>query len=391
MSEEKSNVNSILSVVIEDIHNGKDKIFNIAESLKSEYDTQVMELNIVEDQIKKLIKEVDRLEKVDKLMRENLAKASANFEVKEEEVRLIYEEALNIRVEYITMQKEEKRLQTRRESLQRSIKNNFHNIKDADNVIEQVNVALSYLKGDVYKNIESAEESSKIAYAIRFVEAQEKERNRIAREIHDGPAQYLASTLMRIDFCKMLLNKDLEEGLVELEDLKSNVRKTLKEVRGIIFDLKPPFLNGITLEAAIEDLKEAFMEETSTNLTIDIENSDYEVDYVIEVAVYRIIQEILNNIKKHAEAKNSEVQLEIGEEYIYLSIKDDGKGFDVTEFFKNARKNTKNYGLKGIYDRIDELGGSMQIKSLVGEGTQYRIKLPTIRGNENSDKVSYNG
>lgn len=390
MGEEKSNVNSILSLVIEDIHNGKEKIFNIAESLKSEYEKQVMELNIVEDQIKKLIKEVDRLEKIDKRMRQNLAKASMNFEVKEDDVRMIYEEALNIRVEYITMQKEEKRLQARRESLQRSIKNNFDNVNNADNVIEQVNVALSYLKGDVYKNIESAEENSKIAYAIRFVEAQEKERNRIAREIHDGPAQYLASTMMRIDFCKMLLNKNLDEGLVELEDLKSNVRKTLKEVRGIIFDLKPPFLNGITLEAAIEDLKEAFMEETFTNLAVKVTTSDYSVDYVVEVAVYRIIQEILNNIKKHANAKDSEVILEIEKDYIYLNIKDDGKGFDVIEFFKNARKNTKNYGITGIYDRIDELGGSIQIESLLGNGTEYRIKLPTIRGKENCDKASYN-
>ncbi len=390
MSEEINSINNILSVVIDDIHNGKEKIFNIAESLKSEYEKQIIELGDVEDQISILIKEVDRLEKIDKSMREKLAKASMNFQIKEDDVRIIYEEALNIRVEYITMQKEEKRLQGRRESLQRSIKNHFNNIKEADSVIEQVNVALSYLKGDVYKNIESVEENSKIAYAIRFVEAQEKERNRIARDIHDGPAQYLASTMMRIDFCKMLLNKNLEEGLNELEDLKSNVRKTLKEVRGIIFDLKPPFLNGITLEAAIEDLKEAFLEEASTNLAVEIRSNGHPVDYVVEVAVYRIIQEILNNIKKHSKAENSEVRLEVGQENIYLNIKDNGRGFDVDEYLKSARKNTKNYGITGIYDRVDELGGTIEIKSLLDKGTEYKIKLPTIRGKENSDKISYN-
>lgn len=390
MSNEINNINNILSLVIQDIHRGKDKILNIAESLKEQYAKDVKELESINIEIDKLIDEVDELERYDKKMREELARSSMNFQQDEEVVKNIYEEALNVRVEFLTKQKEEKRLQNKREALQRSIKNNSANIDEADSVIEQVSVAINYLKGDVYNNIEMAEENSKIAYCIKFVEEQEKERNRISREIHDGPAQYLASSLMRIDFCKMLLNKNLDEGLAELEDLKANLQKTLKEVRGIIFDLKPPFLNGVTLKAALEDLKEAFQEECSADISVKIRDNDVILDYVVEVAVYRIVQEILTNIKKHAEAYNVLVRLEFTESNVYIKVKDDGKGFDIDSLMKKLRKSNRKYGITGIYDRVEELGGTITVNTKINCGTEYKIKLPTIRGKDESDKISYN-
>lgn len=390
MNDEMNSINNVLSLVIQDIRKGKERIFNIAESLREQYEKDSKELEFINKEISVLIKEVDALENCDKKMREELAKVSMNFQEDEEEVKSIYEKALNVRVEFLTKQKEEKRLRSKREALQRNLKNNSQNIQEADSVIEQVSVAINYLQGDISNNIEMVEESSKIAYSIRFVEAQEKERNRLARDIHDGPAQYLASSLMRIDFCKMLLNKDLNEGLAELEDLKGNLQKTLKEVRNIIFDLKPPFLNGVTLEAALEDLKEAFQEECNTKISIKARGKDVILDYIIEVAVYRIVQEILTNVKKHAEADNAVVRLEFTEHFVYINIKDDGKGFDIDTLMKNMRKSNRRYGITGIYDRVEELGGTIKINTNVNCGTEYKIKLPAIRGKDESDKISDN-
>ena len=390
MNDEMNSINNVLSLVIQDIRKGKERIFNIAESLREQYEKDSKELEFINKEISVLIKEVDALENCDKKMREELAKVSMNFQEDEEEVKSIYEKALNVRVEFLTKQKEEKRLRSKREALQRNLKNNAQNIQEADSVIEQVSVAINYLQGDISNNIEMVEESSKIACSIRFVEAQEKERNRLAREIHDGPAQYLASSLMRIDFCKMLLNKDLNEGLAELEDLKGNLQKTLKEVRNIIFDLKPPFLNGVTLEAALEDLKEAFQEECNTKISIKARGKDVILDYIIEVAVYRIVQEILTNVKKHAEADNAVVRLEFTEHFVYINIKDDGKGFDIDTLMKNMRKSNRRYGITGIYDRVEELGGTIKINTNVNCGTEYKIKLPAIRGKDESDKISDN-
>lgn len=390
MNEGIKSVNDILSIVINDIHKGKERIFNITESLKEEQRRQEEELLAINKEIEEVLNKVDTLEKKDRAMRRILAKASMNFKIRDEETRAIYDEALNVRVEYVTMQKEENRLRIRRESLQRTLRNNINNIKEVDSVAEQVNVALNYLKGDVFQNIGEAEENNKLYYTIKFVEAQEKERNRIAREVHDGPAQYLASTMMRLDFCKMLLTRDLNRGLAELEDVKGNVQKTLKEVRGIIFDLKPPFLNGVSLEGAIEDLREDFLEETNISLKLNIINNKTAIDYIVEVAVYRIIQEALNNIKKHSRASEAEVKLEVGLEYIYINIKDNGTGFNVEDVKNNSSSAAnKTYGVMGIQDRVNELGGYIIIISNINEGTTYKIKLPTIRGKQN-DKVSDN-
>lgn len=390
MNEEMNNINDVLSLVIQDIHKGKERIFNIAENLREQYSQDIRELEYITNKIDELVNEIKKLEYADKNMREKLAEASMNFQEDEEVVKKIYDDALDVRVEYLTKQKEEKRLLNKKESLEKTLKSNASNIDEADSVLEQVSVVINYLQGDISNNIEMVEENNKIAYSIRFVETQEKERNRIAREIHDGPAQYLASSLMRIDFCKMLLTKNLDEGLAELEDLKTNLKKTLKEVRNIIFDLKPPFLNGVTLVAALEDLMEAFQEECDTEIKMRIRDNDIILDYIVEVAVYRIIQEILSNVKKHAEAEKVEVKLELTKENVHINIKDNGKGFDIDTLLKNLRNSSKSYGITGIYDRVDELGGTIKVNTEINKGTEYKIKLPAFRGKDESDKTSNN-
>ena len=390
MNKKMNTINSVLSLVISDIHKGKEKIFNIAESLKEQYEKDKTELEYIVEKIDSLSQELKGLERADLNMRKKLAEASMNFQEDEEIVKKIYDDALNVRVEYLTKQKEEKRLLYKKETLEKSLSSNASNIDEADTVIEQVSVVINYLQGDISSNIEMVEENNKIAYAIRFVEAQEKERNRIAREIHDGPAQYLASSLMRIDFCKMLLNNNLQEGLSELEDLKGNLKKTLKEVRNIIFDLKPPFLNGVTLVTALEDLKEAFQEECRTNIKMRIRDNNVILDYIVEVAVYRIVQEILTNVKKHAEAESVDVKIEFTEQNVHINIKDNGKGFDINTLMKNLRKSNKSYGLTGIYDRVEEMGGTIKVNTNINCGTEFRIKLPAFRGKDESGKISNN-
>jgi len=381
-------INNVLVIVIEDLDKGKEKILNIADSLRIEFEKQKTELLNIENKIVFVIQEVNRLEMLDKYMRKQLANSSMNFRSEEKNMENIYESALNVRVEYITMQQEEKRLQNQREILQRSIKKYSDNIEQADSVIGQVSVAMKYLTGEVCDNLENLEGNNKFSLGIKIVEAQEKERNKIAREIHDGPAQYLASTLMRIDFCKARLKDNLKEGLIELDDVQGNVSKTLKEVRGIISNLRPPFLDGITLKEAIDDLKDNFLEECETKLKVSFQNESCLIDKTIETAIYRIIQELLSNIKKHSKAYNALLRVDIGIDHIFIKVKDDGIGFNTEEVIDNSRCNNKKYGILGIYERLDELGGNITVQSVIDSGTEYNIKLPRIRRGECFDKIS---
>lgn len=380
MNNSEENINSIGTIienVIKEINTGKNKIFKIADSLRDEFQKKNIELESVKKEIQEVIEKVDELAVLDKKMRVVLAEASKRDSEKSGDLmEKIYEEAFEIRVEYITKQNEEKDLRRRRDSLEQTLKNYSSNIEVADNTVNQINIALGYLEG----NVADVEENSQMLIGIKILEGQERERRRIAREVHDGPAQYIANTMMRIDFCKMLIQKDLNEGLKELDDLKSNVRKALKEVRGILFDLRPLKLEERGLNEAIKDMANDVSLDTNIPVNVTLNTSECKVEHIIEIAVYRIIQEILNNVKKHSKAHEVSIIIEGCKEYIYFMVKDDGVGFDLEEARTRENERGTSYGLAGIFDRVSQLQGTIDIKSEPNKGTRYNIKLPINRG-----------
>lgn len=370
---EINDVNNILSLVINQIDIGKGKMLKIGDSLKAQYIKEKVELENINNQIDAVIEKVDRLEKMDKLMRKKLARSFKILDGDEARMKSVYKEALDIRVEYISMQKEEQKLQYRRDKLQRYIKDYESNIMEVDNITEQVNVALKYLSGDLSKKIEDFEGENKFLVGIKMVQVEEKVRNKIAREIHDGPAQYLANIVMMIDFCKNILAKDLNQGLVELTGIQNNVKKTLKEVRGIIFDLRPPFIEGITLREAFEDLQESFKEESNIELKSEFKNISNDLDITLKTNIYRIVQELFSNIRKHSKATKAHLKVEGGMNCIYIYIKDNGIGFNYED---EILKSSKKFGLQGMKDRIEEINGEIKVNSVLNKGTEYKIKLP---------------
>jgi two-component system sensor histidine kinase DegS len=215
---------------------------------------------------------------------------------------------------------------------------------------------------------------------IKILEAQEDERKRIARDIHDGPAQYVASAVMRIDFAKKVIEKDLDKGMMELSELKEVLKTALKEIRAIIFDLRPMSLDDLGLAHTIQEYVKSIKEEKDIKIELKIKPIDDEIEPIIQVAVYRIIQEILNNVKKHSKAKNVEVKLDYGLKYLMIVVSDDGVGFDVEETLKKVKTQGTNYGLLGIIERVNQLQGEFELESKKGVGTKFKIKLPVNRG-----------
>ncbi|WP_195264331.1 MULTISPECIES: sensor histidine kinase [unclassified Clostridium] len=374
------NVKEIIDGVIEEINIGKSKIFHIADTMRDELEIKKKELKAVKSGLSKVIDEVDYLEKIDKAMRNKLVEESKKLsQVDSDLFKDIYEEALDIRVRYITKQNEEKELILKRDILERTLKNYSLSIEEAQGAVNQINIALGYLEGNVLDIIKDQDEKSQMITGIKILENQELERQRIAREIHDGPAQYIANVLMRVDFCKVVVKKDLEKGINELDDLKSNIRMALKEVRGIIYDLRPLHLEELGLMEAIKDMINIISAEANIKIDINVDESNYEVEKIMQIAIYRIIQEILNNIKKHSKAKYVYLRINYIKDYIYIYLQDDGIGFDVQETLINTKQKGNRYGLIGIFERVEQLRGKIEVKSSKGEGTIYKIKLPINR------------
>lgn len=373
-------IREIINGVIEDINLGKTKIFHIADTMRDELEMKRTELKEVKIRLSKVIDEVDSLEKIDKLMRTKLVEESKKLSLVDSDLfKSIYEEALDIRVKYITKQNEEKELMTRRDTLERTLKNYNLSIEEAQGAVNQINIALGYLEGNVLDILNDQDENAQMITGIKILENQELERQRIAREIHDGPAQYIANAMMRVDFCKVVVKKDLEKGINELDDLKLNIRMALKEVRGIIYDLRPLHLEELGLMESIKDMVNIISSENDIKINMAFDESKNEVEKIIQIATYRIVQEILNNIKKHSKAKYVDLRINYIKDHIYIYVQDDGIGFNLKETLITTKQKGNCYGLLGIFERVKQLRGKIEVKSLNSEGTIYKIKLPISR------------
>lgn len=374
------NINDIIKKVIKQISNSRGQILEIVDNVRIEYENQKSEIALIRENIDKVINEVDALEAQDKLMRKKLVEVSKKFSsYNEDEIKSVYESASDIRVKFIMKQHDEKQLREKRDSLEIVLKKSIKNIDNSEKVINQIGIAMSYLEGDILSVLEGTDKSSEMFIGIKILEAQENERKRISRDIHDGPAQHIANIIMKTDICTIIIQKDLNTGLKELADLKESVKVALKEVRSIIFDLRPMSLDDLGLNKTIEQSVKSVSEDTKIDIKLKLKPMQTEVESIIQVAVFRIIQEIFNNIKKHSKAKHVEVKLDYGTKYLRLLISDDGIGFNVEETLKRVKTKGNSYGLIGILDRVNQLQGQIHIESVGGAGCVYNVMLPVNR------------
>ena len=380
MNLDVNEMNKIIKNVIEKISSSRGQILDIVDNIIRNQENLMLELGKVINDVTRVIDEVDELEKQDKACRRRLAEVSANFlKFTESDIKVAYEKASDIRVKFFTKQNEEKSLRERRDSLERALKDIMMNIKNGENIINQISIAIGCLEGDIFSILEGADKNSEMFIGIKVLEAQENERKRIARDVHDGPAQHMANVIMKVDICNMVIQRDLQEGLKELADLKESAKVALREVRNIIFDLRPMSLDDLGLSETICQIVNAISQESDIDIKLELKPINTEIEHIIQIAVYRIIQEIFNNIRKHSKAKHVEVRLDYGTKYLILIVTDDGVGFNVEETLKTVKTQGFSYGLIGILDRVNQLQGEIQIKSAEGAGTTYTVKLPINR------------
>ncbi|GAU76369.1 two component sensor histidine kinase [Fusibacter sp. 3D3] len=372
-------VQGIMTKTIQAINESRDQLLDIVETAREEYDLLKVELENLKREIERVISESDRLSIKDKMARNNLANISKAFKTHtEEDIKQAYERAADVRIEFTSIQKEEELLKTRRSMLEISMKRSMKNIQNAEHVVRQVTIAVTYLKGEIFSAIEDMNADSMIL-GVKILESQETERKRISRDIHDGPAQQIASIVMKADFCERIIRNDFEKGMKELGEMKEATKKALKEVRDIIQDLRPMSLEDIGLNETIETYAMNYGKENQITVKTRIQKMISPVESIIQVAVFRLVQEILNNVRKHAKASQVSIELEYGSVYLRLMIADNGTGFNLEETLKKIKIKHTSFGLLGLYERVNQLRGEIEIVSEIEEGTTFTIKLPINR------------
>jgi signal transduction histidine kinase len=208
-----------------------------------------------------------------------------------------------------------------------------------------------------------------------LLNAQENERKRIARELHDELGASMAVLKMQVRSAEKSLGPQIPEQLRdECDKLRASINQIIENVRRLSRDLSPVVLEDLGLEAAIEHLIDTFAELNKLTIKSDLSGILFLVKEETQRNVYRILQELLNNIRKHAAAKNIVVAVKkVGAE-LKFSVGDDGVGLDVDEVHRNFAK--EGMGLTTIAERVRILGGTMTIDSKPGQGCLVEFTAP---------------
>ena len=370
----------IFNRMLETITNSKDDIFIISEQSRRSFEDMQQELEIVRQEIKIIIDESDNLERKLQLSRQRLVVVSRNFnEHSEQQIREAYENTSKLQLEVTICREREKQLRDKRDDLERRLRSLYDTIERADHIVNQVNVVINFLTTDL-KNVGAALEQAKIKqdFGIRIIAAQEEERKRLSREIHDGPAQMMANVLMRSNLIdRTYREKGVEAALNEINDLKVSVRNALSEVRRIIYDLRPMALDDLGIGPTLKKYLSTLMEyNPTTEIQFISYNSERRIPSNYEVAIFRLVQESVNNAIKHGKSTQIIVKIEWLEAEINVVVKDNGAGFDT----ENVRQGA--FGIIGMKERIDLLKGSIKISSNIGKGSTILMKIPLPSKNE---------
>ncbi len=211
----------------------------------------------------------------------------------------------------------------------------------------------------------------------RLLEIQDESRRKLARDLHDGPTQAISAIAMRVNYARRLMDRDLKGTAEELYKIEDIARKTTKEIRHMLFTLRPLVLESQGLEAALDSMAEKMNETYGQNVSIQAEKRLVELlETGKQAVIFYIAEEAVNNARKHAQADHIWVRLKmIGEGLGHLEVEDDGKGFDVAAV-DATYASRGSLGMINLRERAEHINGVFQIDSGVGHGTRVRVTIP---------------
>jgi len=372
--EQMERLDRILLNVMDTLEKGQNDIFDIAEECHDQANSMEVQLKEISDAITKTIAEVSRLEQQERYARLRLMEVSRNFRSNSEDtIKEVYEKAREFQVNLANARQEETALRHRRDEMARQQKKIHEIAVRADTFLTSTNLALKILKGNIERINESVEDSIRRQHMeMWIIESQEAERRKIARDLHDGPAQSLAGILIRLDLIKQLWSGDSANVLGELDSIQDMGRETLADIRRIMFDLKPSLFHDENFSTTLLEYFNDFEDKYNFYIEFLPIGSIGKYDLPLEIALFRLVQEAITNVRKHAGVRRAMVKVEDTGTCLTIVIKDDGCGFELEAISSDKER----YGIIGMKERVGLFGGELDIISSPGSGTQVIVKVP---------------
>jgi two-component system sensor histidine kinase DegS len=290
------------------------------------------------------------------------------------DIRVAYDEAMEAKTRLLTMRGQMEKLEE-----------NQSNLEQYGGLLERV---LQRLKGfNMPGASPSASRQDRIPLSlagqqiIRIVQAQEDERQTLANQLHDGPAQSLTNFILQAEVCERLFNRDPDRASVELRHLKEAASSSFQKVRDFIFDLRPMMLDDLGLIPTLNRYAEYFQQKFEVELQFNHTGEERRIATYTEVMTFRSIQSLLVISRDYLMAQTIKLMVDLGTDFVKASVEDDGQGFDPEIDLDPNQGDSNVQRLNSIRERVELIGGTMEIFSEEGAGSQFQIVLP-IRDEE---------
>jgi two-component system, NarL family, sensor histidine kinase DegS len=221
---------------------------------------------------------------------------------------------------------------------------------------------------ELVRELQAGDEEQPRTSALEVYQAVEAERLRIARDLHDGPAQVLSNLVLEAEILERLLRRDPTLLANELQEFKNSVRNAVADMRRFMFELRPISLDDLGLIATMRRLASEYQDRTGIVCRFNVIGTERRLAADVEEALYWIIQEALTNVHRHSKARQVEVNLELQAEAVGLRIVDDGVGFDPRSYHRAGGR--RKLGVLGMKERAAVVNGMLQVRSKPGSGTE---------------------
>ncbi len=369
----KGSLDEIIQQVLMSVNNGRWQVEEFNKLIKNEFKVVSIFDNKLQKNMVEIQKALEEKEVEEKQARRFLAEVSSDIEaLSEEKLQQAYAQVSDL-------QEQVEVLRTQALDLSKQIKSNkqkqlayINKIKKAANLAHHLQEVTNYLGNQMLEMIgEIKDLRYRQLQSEYIIYGQEEERLRLARDIHDGPAQSIAGISFKAEFCKKLIDQDPIRCKQELNLLTEMVRDTLGDVRNIIFDLRPMSIDDLGLTPTLKNYIEKIKKENAIDLQLKITGRVVRLASHLEVGIYRIVQEAMSNVLRHAKANYACIEVTYTNEQIWVRIIDNGEGFDVDKVSNG------HYGLIGMRERAKLFTGDLEINSTPGGGTTIRLVINT--------------
>jgi two-component system, NarL family, sensor histidine kinase DegS len=341
------------------------KLEELHATLNTDLDKTRRELNEMDTLLRQTNSEVEKLAQRELTVANRLRDLEVNVDkYSKADIKNFYTSAQEVQMRLLMMRGQLEQLQFRQQAL-----------KNRQSQLFEIVSALEPLVGtDLSGSAPRADEGGDVIANI--IQAQEKERLRISLQMHDGPAQSMSNLVLRAEICQRLMDRDLDQARAELGALKSAINTTLQDTRRFIFDLRPMILDDLGLIPTLRRYVQQISDKHKLEVNLMVQNMDGRLPGHYEVAIFRFVQEALNNVVRHANASQARVLLDNSGGTIHVVIEDDGGGFHVSDVLADE-SGRRNMGIETLRQQAEMLlRGEFGIESAIGRGTRVAAVVP---------------